>query len=141
VTLDNIKATTAEAMAASAAPAAGAAAVATKSVPTLQLSGCTSGWIGYSRLTVWLKSMPGVADVTSSQSSNGGPITQTNDETGKRTKNCGPSPLKFTAKVIYRPREVNLVGLPKVESAEGATGASGAAAAAPAAATAATGGG
>jgi hypothetical protein len=140
VTLDNIKAATAESMAAGGAPAAGGVAQ-TKSVPTLSLSGCTSGWIGYSRLTVWLKSMPGVDDVESTQTSNGGPVSTSSDSAGARTKNCGPSPLKFAAKVIYQPREVNLVGLPKIESAAGATGASGAVATpAPAAATA-TGGG
>jgi hypothetical protein len=126
VTLDTMTATTSDATAVAANQQSGAAGVSSTSVPTLELVGCTSDWIGYSRLTIWLKSMPGVQDVTSAQSTNSGPIDQAGDANSKRSSNCGPSPLKFTAKVIYQPRQVDLVGLPKIDSGSSAGGASGA---------------
>lgn len=138
VTLDTIIATTAGTTAAAASQTSGAAGVSSAQTPTVALTGCTSGWIGYSRLTVWLKNMPGVQDVTSTSSDQSAGITA---ELDKRTKNCGPSPLTFALEVTYEPRKVNLVGLPEVKAPavagpSGGTGASGAAAApAPAAAT------
>jgi hypothetical protein len=138
-TIDTLKAVTADTAAAAANQSTGAAGVSSTAVATLELAGCTSSWISYSRLIVWLKNMPGVADVTSSQSTDAGPIDQGTDAASKRTQNCGPSPLKFTSKVIYEPREVNLIGLPKLSAPAdgGASGATGAApaAGAPAAAT------
>lgn len=140
VTLDTIKATTADAAAAGANQATGAAAVASTTVASLELAGCTSGWIGYSRFTVWLKNMPGVADVRSSQSNNNGAVDdKPTDANAKRSQNCGPSPLKFTVKVYYAPRQVDLVGLPKVDSGAAAGGASGATGAAPGATAPTTG--
>jgi hypothetical protein len=143
VTIDSMNAVTAEQTAAAANQSTGSTAVAAASEPTLELTGCTSSWIGYSRLTVWLKNMPGVRDVTSSQSSASGPVAQAaaggENADGARKNNCGPAPLKFTTKIFYQPREVDLVGLPKISAPEapGASGAVGAtpAAGAPAAAT------
>jgi Tfp pilus assembly protein PilN len=138
VTLDTINATTADTQAVAANQSSGAAAVASTTVASLNLAGCTSGWIGYSRFTVWLKNMPGVASVKSAQSNNGGAVSDdASDPNAKRASNCGPSPLKFTVKVYYEPREVDLVGLPKIDS--GAAGASGATGAAPGATAPTTG--
>jgi Tfp pilus assembly protein PilN len=125
--------------AASGAPSAGSA--------TLNLEGCVSGWVGYSRLMTWLKTMPGVESVksTSSATANAG----TGDD-ANRSKNCGPRPLNFTLTVTYGLRTIDLTGLPKpAAGASGATGAAPGAAAtgtpaastAPAPADAAAGGG
>jgi hypothetical protein len=108
---------------------------------SLALAGCTSGWVGYSRFMTWLKTMPGVANVVSSQSAIGASSTG-GDATGvNRTKNCGPAPLTFALSVYYDPLVVDFRGLPKPEGGSaagpsGSTGASGAAATGtPAAAT------
>ncbi|MGH2907428.1 MAG: hypothetical protein ACRDKI_11775 [Solirubrobacterales bacterium] len=140
VTLDTMKALTADSTVAAANQSTGAAGVASTQLPTLEIAGCTSDWIGYSRLTVWLKAMPGVQDVRTTQSNTPGPAATGSDDNGKRTLNCGPAPLKFTTKIFYAPREVNLIGLPKVDSgaaggASGATGAAPAPAGSPAAST------
>lgn len=118
--------------------AAGAAADAPAGA-TMDLVGCTSGWIGYSRFMTWLKTMPGVSSVTSN-SSTLSPPKQTNEETAlnRRSQNCGATALEFTLQVAYAPRSVDLVGLPRPEggSAAGATGGTGATTGVPAAATA-----
>ncbi|MGK2879123.1 MAG: PilN domain-containing protein [Solirubrobacterales bacterium] len=133
VTLESMKAVSVD------APTTDAEVTGT-TVPTLELSGCTSGWIGYSRLTVWLKTMPGVQDVVSTQSSVEGLVSKPTDENTRRTYNCGPAPLKFVSKVFFVQRKSDLVGLPKVAAPAAGGGASGATGAssttgAPAAAT------
>lgn len=141
VTIDSINAVTASQTAAVANQSTGGAAVASSSQATVEIAGCTSSWIGYSRLTVWLKNMPGVQKVESTQSSAPGPVaTDTSESTQTdRSSNCGPAPLKFSTKIFYEPRQVDLVGLPKITAPApaGASGAVGAtpAAGAPAAAT------
>ncbi|MGB0872381.1 MAG: hypothetical protein ACPGWS_00200 [Solirubrobacterales bacterium] len=133
VTLNDINAVTADKSVVAADQASGAAAVESTALPSLALTGCTSGWIGYSRLMVWLKEMPGVNNVRSTQSTSNGVIGEGEDENSKRTQNCGPAPLQFALTVIYDARKVDLVGLPKIAApqaagATGSTGASGAAA-------------
>ena len=133
VTLTSMNALTADQDITAANQDTGAAAVQSTTVPTLELQGCTSSWIGYSRLQVWLKGMPGVKDVRSTQSTVGtASAVSGNDAAAKRTLNCGPATLTFTAKIYYQAREVNLVGLPKVSADSGASGTSGATGAAPA---------
>lgn len=127
VTLDTIDASSAAA-ATSTAPAPGAEAE--QSGPTLNLAGCTSGWVGYSRLLSWLREMPGVKDVESTTSTLGTATDESQGGDGKqvdRNKNCGPAPLNFALTVTYAPTTADLVGLPTP-----------AAAAAPAGATAST---
>lgn len=131
VTLTDINAVTADKAAAATNQATGATAVSAGALPSMTLTGCTSGWIGYSRLMVWLKEMPGVADVRSTQSTSSGVVEQGGAEADKRTQNCGPAPLQFALVVAYEEREVNLIGLPKVESAAPAAGASNATGATP----------
>jgi hypothetical protein len=104
----------------------------------MDLTGCTSGWIGYSRLMTWLETMPGVQQVKSN-SSTVAPAGGTDGDSpeAKRSQNCGPAPLTFTLQVTYKQRSVDLLGLPKPEgdAAGGATGTTGTAGV-PAAATA-----
>lgn len=92
--------------------------------PKVSLAGCTSSWVGYSRFMTWLKTMPGV-DSVKSNSSAVAAASESEGEDGKRQENCGPAPLSFSLDVIYAPRTVDLLGLPKPEAAVGA-GASGA---------------
>lgn len=130
VTLNDINAVTADKAVAATNQASGATAVSSAALPSLTLTGCTSGWIGYSRLMVWLKEMPGVSGVNSTQSTSSGVAeTEGGTEASKRTQNCGPAPLQFSLVVSFEEREVNLIGLPKIESATpaaaGATGATG----------------
>lgn len=127
VTLNDINALTVDQSVAATNQASGATVVASSALPSLTLTGCTSGWIGYSRLLVWLKEMPGVASVNSTQSTSGGVIEESTDA-DNRTENCGPSPLQFSLVVAFEQREVDLVGLPKVEAAApaGASGPTGA---------------
>lgn len=135
VTLNDINAITADSSVAAANQATGGAAVSSTALPSLTLTGCTSGWIGYSRLMVWLKEMPGVSSVKSTQSTSSGVKAEGESEADKRTQNCGPAPLQFSLVVAFEQREVDLVGLPKIESAApagGATGATGATAGTPA---------
>lgn len=109
-------------------------------VPTMTLGGCTSGWVGYSRLLTWLKQMPQVRIVKSNSSSIGVAATSTgDDEEAPRTENCGPKPLTFSLIVGYRLKDADLVGLPRIESST--AGATGSTSAAPAGATTATAGG
>lgn len=118
---------------------AGAGDPSTPQGATMDLVGCTSGWIGYSRLMTWLKTMPGVDSVTSNSSTVSPPQPKADgDSENARAQNCGPAPLDFTLQVAYDPRSVDLVGLPKPEggSAGGATGGTGATTGVPAAATA-----
>lgn len=89
---------------------------------TMTLAGCTSGWVGYSRFMTWLELMPGVEKVESNSSSVASAASG-EDEKSKRTKNCGPAPLGFGLLVTYRPRTVDLTGLPKAEA--GPSGAAG----------------
>lgn len=98
---------------------------------TLALTGCTSSWTGYSRFMTWLKLLPGVEKVTSSSSSVAVKTGGSEDAEAKRTRNCGPAPLSFSLTVTYRPRTLDLTGLPK--PADGASGATGAAPGVPAA--------
>lgn len=93
----------------------------------MELTGCTSSWVGYSRFMTWLKTMPGVDKVESTSSAVSASAA---DESGTtdRTKNCGPAPLAFALSVSYSPRKIDLLGLPKPDaSAAGASGATGAA--------------
>jgi hypothetical protein len=89
----------------------------------MALTGCTSGWMGYSRFMSWLQSMPGVSNVVSTSSTVGS--AQSGDD-GARIQNCGPTPLTFALSVYYDPLTVDLKGLPKPEAEPGASGASGA---------------
>lgn len=132
VTLDDIQAVTVDQTAAAANQSTGAAAVESTALPSLTLSGCTSGWIGYSRLMVWLKEMPGVNRVKSNQSTSSGVVADGDDEDAKRSKNCGPSPLQFSLVVYFNPRKVDLVGLPKIEAPAPAGGSTGSTGSAPA---------
>ncbi len=139
VTLDKIDATTAGT--AEGAENANAAA--------MDLTGCASSWVGLSRFMVRMRNMPGVKDVTGSQSDNsgsddgGGDSGESSDEGGSSTSdaerrvNCGITPVKFTLKVVYEPQLVDLVDLPKVSSGQ-AAGATGATAGTPAPASATT---
>lgn len=130
VTLNDIKAVTADASVAATNQQTGATVTSSSAKPTLTLSGCTSGWIGFSRLMVWLREMPGVERVNATQSTNEGQkSTEDATEEAKRSLNCGPSPLSFALTVIYKERQVDLIGLPKVASATPAAGATGATAA------------
>lgn len=97
--------------------------------PTMTLTGCTSGWVGYSRLLTWLKQMPGVQSVrsTSSAISTAAPEPadgEKADPATSRTENCGPQPLAFSLSVAYRPKSADLLGLPRPQAAagSGATG-------------------
>lgn len=109
---------------------------------SMTLAGCTSGWVGYSRLMTWLKLMPGVAKVESSASAVGPASVE--EGSGQQTKNCGPMPLTFGLVVHYSPRTLDLTGLPRAEGgpsgATGAVPAAGVPAAAPAPAPAPAGG-
>jgi Tfp pilus assembly protein PilN len=99
---------------------------ASSSGSTMELTGCTSSWVGYSRFMTWLKTMPGVDTVESTSSAIS---SATSDSTSvNRTKNCGPAPLTFALNVDYSPRKIDLLGLPKpdVSPAAGASGATGA---------------
>lgn len=90
---------------------------------TLALTGCTAGWVSYSRFMTWLKLLPGVAKVESSASAVA-MATQGEDKDSQRKKNCGPAPLTFSLTVTYRPRTLDLIGLPKPDGgSSGATGA------------------
>ncbi|MBJ7457870.1 MAG: hypothetical protein JHD02_01650 [Thermoleophilaceae bacterium] len=92
----------------------------------MELAGCTSSWVGYSRFMTWLKTMPGVDKVESTSST----VSSSSGDTGTaaRTENCGPAPLGFALTVSYKPRTIDLLGLPKPDaSAAGASGATGAA--------------
>lgn len=92
----------------------------------MELTGCTSGWVGYSRFMTWLKTMPGVEKVESTTST----VAASSGENGtsERTENCGPAPLTFALNVSYSPRTIDLLGLPKPDvRAAGASGATGAA--------------
>lgn len=93
----------------------------------MQLTGCTSSWVGYSRFMTWLKTMPGVDKVESTSSAVA--AGSSDADVGARTKNCGPAPLTFALTVSYAPRKIDLLGLPKPDP--GALGASGATGAAP----------
>lgn len=127
VTLNDIKAVTADASVAATNQATGGTAVSSTAKPTLALSGCTSGWIGFSRLMVWLREMPGVERVNATQTTNDGQASaEDQSEEAKRKQNCGPAPLSFSLTVIYKERQVDLIGLPKVASATPAAGATGA---------------
>lgn len=134
VTLTSINATSV----ADAAPAAVGSDPVAASNAGLTLEGCTSGWLGYSRLINWLEAMPGVKSVKSNSSAIEAAADQSGDSGGgsdvDRNRNCGPAPLTFGLSVTYDERQVDLVGLPKPEgAAAGATGATGAAPATPAA--------
>lgn len=99
--------------------------------PTLTLTGCASGWVGYSRLMVWLRQMPGVASVKSTSSTLAQATGQESQspEGEKKidlTKNCGPAPLQFSLNVIYHPKSADLKGLPKPEAQPAAGGPTGA---------------
>lgn len=108
--------------------------------PTMTLTGCTSGWVGYSRLLTWLKQMPGVSDVRSTSSALTQAVAPPEPEPGQkadpattRSKNCGPAPLAFALTVSYRPKSADLLGLPRPEAPAGGGGATGATATPPAA--------
>lgn len=136
VTIDTINAVTAGAAGTISSDPNDPASQATP--PTLTLNGCASGWVGYSRLMVWLRQMPGVADVKSTSSALTAAQSEQQGADGQqainRSKNCGPMPLTFALNVIYRPKTADLLGLPKpATQSAGATGAT--AGAAPAAQT------
>ncbi len=133
VTLDSMIATSPSGGdAGEATPAPGAATNTTGSAATLSLVGCTSGWVGYSRFMTWLRTMPGVAGVTSNSAQVTPPSAADSENADAARKlNCGPAPLQFTLEVKYAPRAVDLVGLPKPEGGDGASGATGAGASAP----------
>ncbi|MBI4897163.1 MAG: hypothetical protein HY827_02215 [Actinobacteria bacterium] len=137
VTLDKIDATT----------AGTAEGTENANAAAMDLTGCASSWVGLSRFMVRMRNMPGVKDVTGSQSDNSGSDNSGSDSGGsdsgsggdnpERIANCGIAPVKFTLKVVYEPQLVNLVDLPKVSSAQ-AAGAPGATAGTPAPASATT---
>lgn len=92
---------------------------------SMALTGCTSSWVPYARFMTWLKQLPGVDSVESTSSSIETADTSSDDPNSVRKRNCGPYPLNFALTVTYRPRTVDLTGLPKPDG--GATGATGAA--------------
>lgn len=127
VTLNDMKATTADASVAATNQQTGATVTSSSAKPTLVISGCSSGWVGMSRLIVWLREMPGVERVNVTQTTNEGQTsTEDQSEEAKRKENCGPAPLSFSLTVVYKERQVDLIGLPKVASATPAAGATGA---------------
>ncbi|MBJ7347042.1 MAG: hypothetical protein JHC87_00560 [Thermoleophilaceae bacterium] len=122
---------------------------------TINIAGCTSGWIGVANYISALKVMPGVLDVTSKSSGSdtnnsgdsgapkSGADPASSDANEKRKAVCGGTPLTFDLTINYSKLAVDLSGLPKIESAAaagsaapGASPAVGAPAAAPATATA-----
>lgn len=129
VTLDSIVGSSATA--GDSATAAGASGAMQ---PSMTLTGCASGWVGYARLLTWLRQMPGVANVQSNSSAVGQPASSGGAASGgednsesTRSENCGPAPLTFALNVLYRPKSADLLGLPKpATSTSGPSAATGA---------------
>lgn len=122
VTLDDISAITSTTVAGSD----------TANYATMDLKGCASSWVGMSRFMVRMRTLPGVKDVTASDSNNDNDSSSdSNDSSGTtgsagRNDNCGLLPVKFGLKVIFEPQKVDLVGLPSIGSGGGGGGATGA---------------
>lgn len=126
VTLDDITANT----------RAGGENTETANAATMELKGCASSWVGISRFLVRMRNMPGVSDVTISDSNTTEEEEESSDAAGEasnaksgRKDNCGLMPHGFGMKVIFEPQKVDLTGLPSVgggSAAGGATGATGA---------------
>lgn len=130
ITLDLIKTQT------GTGTSTGTGASANANTASMDLAGCASHWIGISRFMVRMRDMPGVKEVVIDSSNSNDSSSQSGDSSSgggtsadeKRKKNCGLAPLTFSLKVFYQRQLVDLVGLPKIDSASagGATGSTGA---------------
>lgn len=153
VTIDSLTGTAATAgdSATAAAPAQPGAPAEEKPGATIEITGCSRGWVSYAQFASRLKTMPGVLSVSvknggdsDSSGSNSPPQGDSGagggPDDGARKKNCGKNPLNFSVGIEYRQIPIDLIGLPKVASAaaggaSSATGATGATGAATASAT------